>query len=358
MAETTMGIVVPVPAGTLTDEDYEKLIDAMPSTTTEVAEPVAVESEKPVDGPIVVTEAPKPKRVCSKCGHADGNSVGRIKRGRIGRKWDNTRGIWVYFMDWLCQSCIDKESLAEAECDPRPILVSGQLYAHVIGQNKAECKRHEARLAEERYLGIVAVWREILEDKKAFQGHEAEIGQCEFDRCDQPVDPDICAVVDGVLRRFCADHGSALREVKIKTRNQDPRFVAWRGPREAMAKCRAHMKWFAERAAEEERLRTPASVADVSKFRTAFRHDDDPPAVTKSDESKKAKERQAAYAAALRNGGSLADVLAVPEKALDSDDNGWAAIDAHNRAVEAHCAGKRKKSGGKKDGKGKGGKKR
>lgn len=119
MAE--MMSVVPVSAGILSDEDYERLLDrlldAMPSLT-EVAKSIAVEPEELVD-PIVVaskfepvivtepaTEAPKPKRICSKCGHADGNSVGRIKLGRIVEV--ERDGLRLFQVEPACNVCVEK----------------------------------------------------------------------------------------------------------------------------------------------------------------------------------------------------------------------------------------------------------
>lgn len=352
MAEATN--IVPVPAGTLTDEDYEEMIvAAMPSPVeTQVAPTLVVtETEKPAEA--------RKKRICKICRHEDGNSVGRIKRGRVARRWDNLRGIWVYYMDWYCQLCLDKEvELPEVERDSRPVLVSGQLYAIVIKMNKIECEKREVRLAKEKFFAVKADWLVILAGEKAFQDHKAEAGYCEFIGCKDKIDGETFAVANGALRRFCRLHAETLRELKAGQQNKDPRFMAWRGP-EAPAKCQRHLAWLKRQAEEEERRVTPASPQRVEGLKYAFdRFRSDGRSESsdgESEASRRAKERQAAYVAALKNGGSLADVLAVPEKS-EEDDGGWAEIQAFNARSDATCAGKRKKGGGKKDGKDKGGK--
>ncbi|MFA5413402.1 MAG: hypothetical protein WC348_02585 [Patescibacteria group bacterium] len=135
MAETTMGIVVPVSAGlgNLTDEEYEEMVlAAMPSMTTEVAEPVAVEPEKPVDDPIVVTEAPKPKRVCSKCGHADGNSVGKIKLALLVQIERDGLKLWGF--EPICNPCAEGRMSPE---ERRHLMKIGALYGIVGVRNAA-----------------------------------------------------------------------------------------------------------------------------------------------------------------------------------------------------------------------------
>jgi len=112
MAEAmTEMTVVPVPAGTLTEADYEALIDAMlPSGGTEVAPPVeiAVEPEKPaIVAETALAQSPKakPPRVCKICGHADGNSVGRIKLGRIIQI--EKGGLKVFGIEPICTPCVE-----------------------------------------------------------------------------------------------------------------------------------------------------------------------------------------------------------------------------------------------------------
>ncbi|MFA5128495.1 MAG: hypothetical protein WC445_00860 [Patescibacteria group bacterium] len=355
MAEATK--IVPVPAGTLTDEDYEEMIvAAMPSPVeTQVAPTLVVtEPEKPAE--------PKKRRVCSKCGHHDGNSVGRIRRGRLAEKWDKERGIRVYYVDWFCQPCLDRESeLLELECDPRPVGKGGYLIALCGLRNKEEAERYAARTARERYQVAKATWLAILAGEKPFlENVERETGCCEFGGCDTEVDAEVFAVVNGQLRRFCRLHAETLREIKVKGRNKDPRLMAWRGP-EAEAKCQRHLAWLRHQAKEAERRATPASPEFVDRLKGVFdRRSNDERKADRSEASRTAKERQAAYAAALRNGGSLADVVSVSEETVETRDDGsdpvWAEIVAHNHAVDARCAGKRKKGGGKKDGKDKGGK--
>jgi hypothetical protein len=116
MAET-MEALVPVPAGTLTDEDYERLLDAMPSLT-EVALPikVAAEPEKPASE-IVIETAPvqlpkaKPPRACKICGHVDGNSVGRIRLGRIVKILKD--GLQLLQVEPICNGCAEQLSPEE-----------------------------------------------------------------------------------------------------------------------------------------------------------------------------------------------------------------------------------------------------
>lgn len=101
MAETTE-VLVPISMGDLTETDYEILLDAMPSLT-EVAPTIAVEPEKPV---IAAETKPKSKRVCSKCGHHDGNSVGKIKLGQIVKVEQD--GMKLLKIEPICNGCAEK----------------------------------------------------------------------------------------------------------------------------------------------------------------------------------------------------------------------------------------------------------
>lgn len=357
MAETMEALaLVPVPMGILSDKDYEALIVAAMSPLTKGVEvaptEIAAEPAKPVDPVETKPESVKPRRTCSKCGHPDGNSVGKIRRGYVGRKWDNTRGIWVYFIDWACQPCLEKEvSLPVAERDPREVFVSGRLFSIVITRNKAECDQHEVRLAEERYLKVKYAWVAILEGKQNFCSHEVETGQCDFGGCEQPLDPSIFAVVDGVLRRFCSTHGDAFHE--LKTHNKDPRFMIWRGP-DAQAKCQRHIAWQKRRAKEEEQAKTPASPELVNRLKGVFdRRSNDERTFSeadKSEASRKARERQEAYAQALRDGKSLEDVglvrtdKPVREVGMTPSELTWL-----NHRLDAAAASKKPKKGGGKE---------
>lgn len=357
MAEMTN--IVPVPAGTLTDEDYEELIvAAMPSKEMEVAPTVetAVEPEKPGE--------PKKRRVCSKCRHHDGNSVGKIKRGRLTERWDEERKIRIFFVDWFCQPCLDREAeLPELERDPRPIRKGGELIAIASMRNREEQERLAVRTAKERYQKAKVDWWAILTGEKLFDNSfEAAPGRCAFPGCVDEVDEEVFAVVNGKICKFCLVHASPLRE--FKRQNKDPRFVIWRGP-EAEGKCQRHLAWLKRQVKEEEQAKTPASSGHVECLKRAFDRfrsggSESSDVSGESKASRKARERQAAYAAALRNGGSLADVVSVSDETVETKDDGsdpvWAEIVAHNHAVDARCAGKRKKGGGKKDGKDKGGK--
>jgi hypothetical protein len=343
MTEATS--IIPVPAGTLSDKDYEDLVvGAMPSPK----ETVASGETKPKE---------KPPRVCSKCGHSDGNSVGKIRRGRMAERWDKEQRIRVWFVDWFCQSCLDHESeLPEAERDPRPVLKGGYLIALCGLRNKEEAKGHAVRTAKERYQAAKAAWRAILAGEKPFENGQPQPGRCEFEGCEDGVDTEAFAVVNGQLRTFCRLHAATLREIKVGQQNKDPRFVVWRGP-EAKVRCQRHLAWLRRQADEAERRATPASSRRIERLKDAFgRRRTGQGACRETAESRRAREHQAAYAAVLRTGGSLSDVLAVSEK-TDEGDNGWAEIDAYNRRSEATCAAKRGKGGKpKKDGKGKGGK--
>lgn len=354
--------IVPVPAGTLSEKDYEDLVVAMlsPKETVASGEPVVDVTPSPA-----AEAAPKakPPRACSKCGHPDGNSVGKIRRGRMAEKWDEERGVRAFFVEWFCQPCLDEEAtLPEAERDPRPVGKGGYLIALCALRNKEEAERRAVRTAKERYQEAKATWRAILAGEKSFiEKVQPQPGCCEFSGCEDKVDSEAFAVVNGELRRFCALHSETLREQKVRGQNKDPRFMAWRGP-EAEVKCQRHLAWLRHQAKEAERRATPASSGRVERLKDAFdrrltdRRPNKPSSVGETTESQRAKERQAAYVEALKNGGSLADVLAVPEK-LDESDGGWAAIDVFNRRSEATCAGHRGKGGKpKKDGKKGGGK--
>jgi hypothetical protein len=137
MAGTT-GIVVPVPVGpgSWTEAEYEDLVvAAMPSMTAEAEQTVAApepEPEKPAE--------PKPRRVCSKCGHEDGNSVGKIKLGRIIEV--ERDGMRLLSIEPTCNVCVGKMPPEEK----RKIAKIGYLIS-VVGVKNAAIRASAAAMA-------------------------------------------------------------------------------------------------------------------------------------------------------------------------------------------------------------------
>ncbi len=168
MAETMEAILVPVPMGTLTDEDYEALIAAaMPSfVKTEVAEAVvaeiAAEPEKPVDPIVVAVEPAKPKkRVCSKCGHTDGNSVGKIKLALLVEVVRDRLKLWGF--EPICNICAERMPPEER----RRLMKIGALYG-IVGVRNAAI--HAQAAAVDYWKAVVAAKAEPLQARRDESG--------------------------------------------------------------------------------------------------------------------------------------------------------------------------------------------
>ena len=165
MTETT---VVPVSMGTLTDEDYETLIVAamLPSGGTEVAPMVeiAVEPEKPtavLETALVQPPKVKPKRICKICGHADGNSVGRIRLGRIVEVVRD--GMKLLEVEPTCNGCVGRMPSEEKE----RIRKIGSLIS-VVGVENTQIRARAAAVAY--WKSAVAGKAEPLQIRRDAQG--------------------------------------------------------------------------------------------------------------------------------------------------------------------------------------------
>jgi hypothetical protein len=191
MTETT---VVPVSMGTLTDEDYERLIVAamLPSGGTEVVPTVeiAVEPEKPAivaETALVQPPKAKPPRVCKICGHADGNSVGRIRLGRIAQIEQD--GLKLFHVEPTCNPCVERMSPEER----KEIKKIGYLIS-VAGAENTQIRARAAAVAY--WKSVVAGTAEPLQARRDAQGKV------------------LCGVPDCKL---CRDGGLATRFTVIRT---------------------------------------------------------------------------------------------------------------------------------------------
>lgn len=223
MAETTMGIVVPVPMGTLSEDDYVDLVlAAMPSKKTEVVKSTAVEPEKPADLIVVAsepepaTEAPKPKRICSKCGHADGNSVGRIKLGRTVEILRDGLKLWGF--EPICNPCAERMSPEER----RHLMKIGALYG-IVGVRNAAIRAQAAAVAY--WTAVKAGSAEPLQARRDEKGRVlCGVPGCKFCHDDSALVARYVVVKNGDKREvagFCREQfavlikAGALRSIQL-----------------------------------------------------------------------------------------------------------------------------------------------
>jgi hypothetical protein len=194
----------------------------------------AAEAEKPESSIAVEAPKPKPVRKCSKCGHPSGNSVGKIRYGRIIEVV--TEGAKKYEIAAFCDGCAEGE---------KPVFKIGYLISQ-IGDMNAQAQAFElARGYWERVVRGI----ESPEVRKTLEGKLA---------CGVP----------GCWR--CKDNLAAVEHfvvVKIEGKPVIVGICPFQAA--ALAKCGAEQKLFVTKNFGEARRQVETEVAKAKAFAKA-----------------------------------------------------------------------------------------
>jgi hypothetical protein len=193
----------------------------------------------------VVAEAPKPKpvRVCSKCGHESGNSVGKIRFGRIVEAKAEGGGK-KYEIAALCDSCAEVEKQLPPE-ERKPVFKIGFLISQ-IGEMNAQAEAFEAARG---YWERVVQGIETPEVRKTPEGKFA---------CGVP----------GCWR--CKDNLAAVEHFVVLKVNGVPTVVGiCVGQAAALAKCEADTKLFVTKSYKLAEQKVAEEIARAKAFEAA-----------------------------------------------------------------------------------------
>lgn len=139
-----------------------ELMYGQPDESEQAAEVVALEGQVIEAAPAVEEPKAKPPRVCAICGHPSGNSVGKIRKGRLVKIAED--GLELLRAEPICDPCGEKLPPEEQ----RKLFKMGYLIGLVGERNKAtrEFAERQAREAAE-FAAAKVYWAEVVSGKVA-----------------------------------------------------------------------------------------------------------------------------------------------------------------------------------------------
>jgi hypothetical protein len=207
----------------------------------------AAEAEMPEPAVEAVAEAPKPAkppRVCSKCGHPSGNSVGKIRFGRIVEAKGEDGSKRRYEIAALCDGCAEAEKHLPPE-ERKPVFKIGYLISQIDEMNA----QAEAFDAARGYWERVIQGIETPEVRKTLEGKLA----CGVPGC-----------------WCCKDNLAAVEHFVVLKKDGVPVIVGGCPfQAAALAKCGADQKFFVTRSYKLAAERVASEVAKAKAFETA-----------------------------------------------------------------------------------------